>query len=821
MAFVHTKIVGKVNDLAAAEVTAGLTSNIKKSEFAATMVETVKAAVVVNTKILTITDTDLTSAATKDILAISQVFKDQVHAAAELTVANNAGNAVGVAVTPASVAFASTDPTALTNAIANKAPTGMDLDVQTISEASGTLLKVGDVTTTDAAAADGTVSTGFKYSISTVDGTDHAAFMIDASTGALSLIAAANYEEQSSYKVVVTTTDAGGKKYSEELTISVTNIDDGPTTGTVTVTGSATSGGTLTATHSLTDPDGLTAAVGYQWMVNGVAISGATESTYTLNASHIDAKISVNITVSDNMGVETVQSSGLTRVTSNSYDILPDHIGSSFYVWWGGDWTYEEAVADAVVRGGKLASITSAEEQLDLEYVIQLVSDDPFFPSAGSSAPDGGGVAYSWLGANDVAIEGSFVWETGEAFDYQNFGQAEPDNFSGNQNGLAIGYENWPDGASNSDANGSQGQWNDVSTDNKLSYVIEYEPAKPVDAVMVLSFNYENYKKEDVLSKEIDAVSSTLDSGVTAMLNRISDDGEDLVYQAQMNDYTNYLLNDGYTPTATSSALMLTDNITGYKLTAAFANFAPNSIADWTTAFDSFDLADSSTWVISGGLSSLTLSDETGQGIWAITHKADSAKDSVTLTDLQANNGVINALKFEGSNLSNQWNDFVGLLADLETASNAAGATDKSVLSALQDATSGKYALDKISVMAEGVSAPAASLEFKPGGIALSLAEFSMELTAIGSSSTTTFDTDAFLNLVNSDSTNSPTAAEVSATLNGAVGGRLSFDHATHGKLMDLTIADFVAAETMTDIEHDEEGLGGVGPLAEKMVTIT
>ena len=276
LAAIETKIVSKVNVLAASDAT------IKNNEFAATMAETVKAAVVVNTKIQTITDTNLKSTATQEILSISQVLKNQVHEAAVATVTNNAGNAAGTAVTTATVAFASTDTTAFENAISNKAPTGMALSSSSISEAAGTLLKVGDLSTTDAAAADGTASTGFKYSIGEVDGTDHAAFTIDASTGALSLKAAPNYETQSSYKVVVTTTDAGGKKYSEELTISVTNIDDGPTTGTVTVTGSATSGGTLTATHSLTDPDGLTAAVGYQWMVNGVAISGATESTYTL-----------------------------------------------------------------------------------------------------------------------------------------------------------------------------------------------------------------------------------------------------------------------------------------------------------------------------------------------------------------------------------------------------------------------------------------------------------------------------------------------------------------------------------------------------------
>ena len=778
LAAIETKIVSKVNVLAASDAT------IKNNEFAATMAETVKAAVVVNTKIQTITDTNLKSTATQEILSISQVLKNQVHEAAVATVTNNAGNAAGTAVTTATVAFASTDTTAFENAISNKAPTGMALSSSSISEAAGTLLKVGDLSTTDAAAADGTASTGFKYSIGEVDGTDHAAFTIDASTGALSLKAAPNYETQSSYKVVVTTTDAGGKKYSEELTISVTNIDDGPTTGTVTVTGSATSGGTLTATHSLTDPDGLTAAVGYQWMVNGVAISGATESTYTLDASHIDAKVSVNITVTDNMGVETVHSSAMAKVTAGSNEVLPDYIGSSFKLMIT-NFTYEEAVADAIARGGQLASVTSAEELLDLNYIsfegyeqaklLSLLSSTTLF-----SASDGGGAEYSWLGANDKAQEGSFVWETGEAVIFENFGRIEPDNFGGNQNGLAISHENWPDGASDADAIGLLGQWNDISTDNKLSYIIEYEPSKLEDVVMVVSFNHENYRyllDDELSGKESEAASSALDEGLSAMISRI-----------ELNTPSQ---DTATTPTATSSAFLLTDDLTGSVLTAEFANFAPDSIADLNTAFNSFDLTDSSTWVISGGFSSLTLTGGTGEEIWKISHATDGTTQSYTLTDLKAESGDVNAVKLEGSKLSNQWSDFVGLVDALATASNAAGATDKSILSAVQTSTSGKYALDKISVMTKGSSTPTAALEFKAEGIALSLGEFSMELTAIGGTSGTTFDTDALLDLGIFQGSNTETAAGLSAALNGAVGGSVSINHATRGKLMDMTIADF------------------------------
>ena len=79
-----------VSDLANSDL------NIKSNEFTAIMTDTVKAAGFVNSKIKAITDTDLKSAATKDILSTSQVLKDQIKTAAEATVENNANKGVNL-----------------------------------------------------------------------------------------------------------------------------------------------------------------------------------------------------------------------------------------------------------------------------------------------------------------------------------------------------------------------------------------------------------------------------------------------------------------------------------------------------------------------------------------------------------------------------------------------------------------------------------------------------------------------------------------------------------------------------------------------------
>ena len=223
---IETKLVQKVVDLAAAEVAAKaldttVVLKISSDQFAKSMVNTVSGTAIVNTRIQSIEDVNLGSILTQKILSTSEGFANQAKFAAELTVTNNVGN-TGDAITAEAIVFDIDD------AMENIAPDGLDLDVKVISEAVGTPLKVGDVTTTDAANR-GVASTIFKYSISKVKDTDHASFTIDQTTGALFLIEAADYEKQTSYTVVVTTTDASGKTYSKELTIAVEPANDAPT----------------------------------------------------------------------------------------------------------------------------------------------------------------------------------------------------------------------------------------------------------------------------------------------------------------------------------------------------------------------------------------------------------------------------------------------------------------------------------------------------------------------------------------------------------------------------------------------------------------
>ena len=100
---------------------------------------------------------------------------------------------------------------------------------------------------------------------------------------------------------------------AEEVTTSATstvlNLNDSPT-GSVTISGTATQGQTLTASNTLADEDGL-GSISYQWLANGVAISGATDSSLSLTQDLVGKAISVRATYSDGLGT-------LERVTSSS-----------------------------------------------------------------------------------------------------------------------------------------------------------------------------------------------------------------------------------------------------------------------------------------------------------------------------------------------------------------------------------------------------------------------------------------------------------------------------------------------------------------------
>ena len=128
-----------------------------------------------------------------------------------------------------------------------------------------------------------------------VEGTDAASFNIAA--GALTFRAAPDYETKTSYSITVKAS-ANGKHDSETVTVTVTNVDEGPTITDGSATPSFAENGTGTVeTYAATDPEGDAV----EWSVEGVdggsfEISSVGALTFR-TAPDREAKSSYSITI--------------------------------------------------------------------------------------------------------------------------------------------------------------------------------------------------------------------------------------------------------------------------------------------------------------------------------------------------------------------------------------------------------------------------------------------------------------------------------------------------------------------------------------------
>lgn len=125
--------------------------------------------------------------------------------------------------------------------------------------------------------------------------------------------------------------------------------------------------------------------------------------------------------------------------------------------------SWADSNALALSMGGNIVSITSAAEQNFLQTA---------FLSGGNAS------TIYWIGLNDVATEGKYVWTTGESADYWNFAPGDPNNLNGLED---YNVMNWH----YAHGYGSYGKWGDISDNGYLfKTIIEFngDPAKAVPA---------------------------------------------------------------------------------------------------------------------------------------------------------------------------------------------------------------------------------------------------------------------------------------------------------------------------------------------------
>jgi hypothetical protein len=134
--------------------------------------------------------------------------------------------------------------------------------------------------------------------------------------------------------------------------------------------------------------------------------------------------------------------------------------------------TWDQAKAQAEALGGHLVTITSAEEQEFIEYLLVT-----------SSAQTG---AY-WIGLIETTTEGIYTWDNGESLSYVNWYPGQPDNALGQFGGENRGHIVW---AVEPEAShfANRGKWNDLRAEgwdinpfgdypdlNRGGYIVEFE----------------------------------------------------------------------------------------------------------------------------------------------------------------------------------------------------------------------------------------------------------------------------------------------------------------------------------------------------------
>ncbi|MTJ22616.1 hypothetical protein FJR06_15345 [Dolichospermum sp. UHCC 0352] len=189
----------------------------------------------------------------------------------------------------------------------NETPTNLTLSNTNINENVAPLTVVEDFSTTDPDAGN-----TFTYTlISGVGDTDNNLFTI--SSNQLKINASPDFETKSSYSILVKTTDQGGLSYEKQLTIGVNDLNEAPTSLTLSNNSINENVALLTVIgdFSATDPDAGNTLFTYS-LVNGAGDTDNNVFTISSNQLKINASPDFETKNSYNIRVQTTDQGGLS-----------------------------------------------------------------------------------------------------------------------------------------------------------------------------------------------------------------------------------------------------------------------------------------------------------------------------------------------------------------------------------------------------------------------------------------------------------------------------------------------------------------------------
>jgi hypothetical protein len=211
-----------------------------------------------------------------------------------------------------------------------------------------------------------------------------------------------------------------------------------------------------------------------QLIANKTAVSSYFSETLKLNDAAQATSIMNGITAQAD--TVTQAKSALDTFVANSYnaDALEVFEGHKYLLYKDAK-SYDDAlIAAQQVDTNAESSLVTIESQAENDFILDFLNSN----NITTTAPDGGGAIYTWIGASDAQTEGNWLWADNTNLEYTNWGSkngaTEPDNFdssviggiyTGQQDAAAIALTDWPVGVT--------GQWNDIDGVNSLAYLVE------------------------------------------------------------------------------------------------------------------------------------------------------------------------------------------------------------------------------------------------------------------------------------------------------------------------------------------------------------
>jgi VCBS repeat-containing protein len=293
---------------------------------------------------------------------VTGVWGYSIDAARPATQALKAGQVV-----TDSLAVTSSDGTASRSIVvtitgAGDGPTNIALTAAVVAENAPSGTVVGTLSTTDVDVGD-----AFTYTLVSGDGAaDNAAFTIDG--GVLKTAATFDFEAKSSYSIRVRSTDANGLSVDKVLTVTVTNVSEGPTDiglSAATVAETALAGtavGTLSTTH-LDAGDTFTYALvsgagdtdNAAFTIDGAVLKTAAAFDFETKSSY---SIRVRSTVAGGLATEKTFAISVTDAAEIQFvpatPSLPENLDTSSRV----------KVADIVAAADAVLSLSGADAGL-------------------------------------------------------------------------------------------------------------------------------------------------------------------------------------------------------------------------------------------------------------------------------------------------------------------------------------------------------------------------------------------------------------------------------------------------------------------------